>query len=211
MWATVLSSSLTLAEPQPTALQTLPDSTLSNSAGAKFPIKWTAPEAINFGSFTIKSDVWSFGILLTEIVTYGRIPYPGSEGGLSLGLLPGPSLAFFSCQCPFRQFFFPPSLPSPAPSQLKAPPSTQFLKPVICGFPPSFLFSHSLPHPSSQRFWYLTPKYIPSLPHLTPRPPYSSWPTSPLPSMVQCLANQHPASPLSYRSCSCSQNEFSKL
>ncbi|KFW72872.1 Proto-oncogene tyrosine-protein kinase LCK, partial [Pygoscelis adeliae] len=47
------------------------------SSGAKFPIKWTAPEAINYGTFTIKSDVWSFGILLTEIVTYGRIPYPG--------------------------------------------------------------------------------------------------------------------------------------
>lgn len=48
-------------------------------SGAKFPIKWTAPEAINYGTFTIKSDVWSFGILLTEIVTYGRIPYPGQD------------------------------------------------------------------------------------------------------------------------------------
>ena len=48
--------------------------------GARFPIKWTAPEAANYNRFTIKSDVWSFGILLTEIVTYGRIPYPGTVG-----------------------------------------------------------------------------------------------------------------------------------
>eukprot|EP00050_Salpingoeca_kvevrii_P021428 m.110437 g.110437 ORF g.110437 m.110437 type:complete len:506 (+) comp9340_c0_seq2:147-1664(+) len=45
--------------------------------GAKFPIKWTAPEAAMLNTFSIKSDVWSFGILLTELVTYGRIPYPG--------------------------------------------------------------------------------------------------------------------------------------
>jgi hypothetical protein len=45
--------------------------------GARFPIKWTAPETANYSKFSIKSDVWSFGILLTELVTYGRIPYPG--------------------------------------------------------------------------------------------------------------------------------------
>ncbi|XP_072544102.1 tyrosine-protein kinase Lyn-like [Salminus brasiliensis] len=49
----------------------------SASEGAKFPIKWTAPEAINYGTFTIKSDMWSFGILLYEIVTNGKIPYTG--------------------------------------------------------------------------------------------------------------------------------------
>lgn len=47
--------------------------------GARFPIKWTAPEAANYSRFSIKSDVWSFGILLTELVTYGRIPYPGKR------------------------------------------------------------------------------------------------------------------------------------
>uniref|UniRef100_A0A673B2W2 Tyrosine-protein kinase n=1 Tax=Sphaeramia orbicularis TaxID=375764 RepID=A0A673B2W2_9TELE len=44
--------------------------------GTKFPVKWTAPEAIHDNKFTIKSDIWSFGILLYEIMTFGQMPYP---------------------------------------------------------------------------------------------------------------------------------------
>ena len=44
--------------------------------GQMFAVKWTAPEAAMYNRFTIKSDVWSFGIVLYEIITYGRFPYP---------------------------------------------------------------------------------------------------------------------------------------
>lgn len=46
-------------------------------AESKFPVKWTAPEAAYDHKFSVKSDVWSYGILLYEIITYGRAPYPG--------------------------------------------------------------------------------------------------------------------------------------
>ena len=45
--------------------------------GTKFPIKWTAPEAALVNQYTIKSDVWSYGILMYEIMTKGSMPYPG--------------------------------------------------------------------------------------------------------------------------------------
>ncbi|XP_039606725.1 ephrin type-A receptor 5 isoform X3 [Polypterus senegalus] len=43
--------------------------------GGKIPIRWTAPEAIAFRKFTSASDVWSYGVVMWEVMSYGERPY----------------------------------------------------------------------------------------------------------------------------------------
>lgn len=47
----------------------------SVAQGGKIPIRWTAPEAIQYRKFTSASDVWSYGIVMWEVMSYGERPY----------------------------------------------------------------------------------------------------------------------------------------
>ncbi|XP_072022139.1 uncharacterized protein [Amphiura filiformis] len=51
-----------------------------SQSSSKLPVRWMAPEAIEYNMFTIKTDVWSFGIVLWELVTMGAHPYAGLNG-----------------------------------------------------------------------------------------------------------------------------------
>ncbi|RMB91744.1 hypothetical protein DUI87_31974 [Hirundo rustica rustica] len=45
------------------------------TTGGKIPIRWTAPEAIAYRKFSSASDVWSYGIVMWEVLAYGERPY----------------------------------------------------------------------------------------------------------------------------------------
>lgn len=41
------------------------------------PVRWMSPESVVYGRFTLESDVWSFGVVLWEVYSYGKQPYYG--------------------------------------------------------------------------------------------------------------------------------------
>ncbi|XP_056155972.1 tyrosine-protein kinase Tec [Lampris incognitus] len=55
------------------------DDQYTTSSGAKFPVKWSPPEVFNFCKYSSKSDVWSYGVLMWEVFTEGRMPFEQSQ------------------------------------------------------------------------------------------------------------------------------------
>ncbi|XP_052130405.1 BDNF/NT-3 growth factors receptor-like [Frankliniella occidentalis] len=51
------------------------------------PVRWMSPEALLYGRFTLESDVWSFGVVLWEVFTRGKLPYYGHTNDEALKLV----------------------------------------------------------------------------------------------------------------------------
>eukprot|EP01114_Cavostelium_apophysatum_P012135 TRINITY_DN2692_c0_g1_i1.p1 TRINITY_DN2692_c0_g1~~TRINITY_DN2692_c0_g1_i1.p1 ORF type:complete len:582 (-),score=92.58 TRINITY_DN2692_c0_g1_i1:932-2677(-) len=45
------------------------------SEGAPIPVRWSAPEVIAYSKYSSRSDVWSFGVVMWEILEFGKTPY----------------------------------------------------------------------------------------------------------------------------------------
>ncbi|KAG5838593.1 hypothetical protein ANANG_G00225260 [Anguilla anguilla] len=63
------------------------DSVYTASRNTKIPVRWTAPEAAIHQRFSVKSDVWSFGVLLYEMMSRGKMPYDGKSNKEVLEIL----------------------------------------------------------------------------------------------------------------------------
>nr|XP_060626872.1 receptor-type tyrosine-protein kinase FLT3 [Anolis sagrei ordinatus] len=74
------------------------DSNYVVRGNARLPVKWMSPESLFEGIYTIKSDVWSYGILLWEIFSLGVNPYPGMQVDANFYKL---IRSGFKMECPF--------------------------------------------------------------------------------------------------------------
>lgn len=68
------------------------------------PIKWMAPESINFRRFTTASDVWMFGVCTWEILMLGVKPFQGIKNSDVIGKLENGERLPLPPSCPPRLY-----------------------------------------------------------------------------------------------------------
>lgn len=70
------------------------------------PIRWMSPESIKYSDFSVKSDVWSFGILVWEVLTLGSPPYPGFTNDQAIEYITNSFIMQIPDQCPKEMYMF---------------------------------------------------------------------------------------------------------
>ncbi|XP_076137254.1 focal adhesion kinase 1 isoform X2 [Alosa pseudoharengus] len=76
------------------------DSSYYKASKGKLPIKWMAPESINFRRFTSASDVWMFGVCMWEILMYGVKPFQGVKNNDVIGRIENGERLAMPHNCP---------------------------------------------------------------------------------------------------------------
>lgn len=74
------------------------------SSGVLLPVRWMPPEAIAYSRFSLATDVWSFGVLLWEIFSYGQQPYAGYSNEEAVELIKSHQLLACTDECPLRVY-----------------------------------------------------------------------------------------------------------
>jgi receptor tyrosine kinase-like orphan receptor 1 len=70
------------------------------------PVRWMPPESILYGKFTTESDVWSFGVVMWEIYSYGLQPYYGYSNQEVIEMIRSRQLLPCPEDCPSRMYAF---------------------------------------------------------------------------------------------------------
>uniref|UniRef100_A0A9J8CA61 non-specific protein-tyrosine kinase n=1 Tax=Cyprinus carpio carpio TaxID=630221 RepID=A0A9J8CA61_CYPCA len=76
------------------------DSSYYKASKGKLPIKWMAPESINFRRFTSASDVWMFGVCMWEILMFGIKPFQGVKNNDVIGRIENGERLAMPLNCP---------------------------------------------------------------------------------------------------------------
>ena len=71
---------------------------------ACLPLRWMPPEALLYGKFTLKSDVWSYGVLMWEVYSYGRQPHGGVSNYEVIDRIKAGQLLECPARCPASIF-----------------------------------------------------------------------------------------------------------